>query len=433
MKRQGHNIVFSIVAVLLIVIESSLGNSREAAVETYRQLGYVVVTPEGPRDGGDFGPLTPGTKTAGIQEALDYAQSVFSGPHKDKDIYIFKGTYTTTETIRIPWLGEKFRFDALETHINYLGTDGDAVVIDSQMNGRFIFGYVSNLNSRAGWCVRLKPQDAGPSTDSNLPPEISTPVITLTEFYFNAVVCRAMPDLDDPEQEVKGNGILFDATSAPIIWNDIFVVEVNTADVAVETRGNFSCNWLKVPFIHGCHTAAILDGTDNRIDMSITPEWIKGCVGARLLGQRNNLKLTVWETAPGKNLIFEPESRDNVVYATNLPNGITNSALIPTNRIISNTPIGFGITTPDFPESGQDVTNRNPYSVEVIIQTPGTVSDWTLTDVQKTAKTFSTALAVGHLGILQPGEKIRFSYIPAYNGLTFFYKPAPTWKWRALR
>ncbi len=36
-----------------------------------RAMNCVVVSPEGPRDGGDFGPFTPDTKTSGLQEAFD--------------------------------------------------------------------------------------------------------------------------------------------------------------------------------------------------------------------------------------------------------------------------------------------------------------------------------------------------------------------------
>ena len=34
---------------------------------------FVLVTPNGPSDGGNFGPNTPGTTTAGIQEAINGA------------------------------------------------------------------------------------------------------------------------------------------------------------------------------------------------------------------------------------------------------------------------------------------------------------------------------------------------------------------------
>jgi len=51
----------------------------------YHSLNYLVVTPGGPEDGGDFGPKTPGTKTSGLQEALDRA-------HEEvKDVYIAGG------------------------------------------------------------------------------------------------------------------------------------------------------------------------------------------------------------------------------------------------------------------------------------------------------------------------------------------------------
>ena len=36
---------------------------------------FVTVTPNGPDDGGDFGPNTPGTQTAGIQEAINFLSS----------------------------------------------------------------------------------------------------------------------------------------------------------------------------------------------------------------------------------------------------------------------------------------------------------------------------------------------------------------------
>ena len=46
---------------------------------------YVSVTLEGPDDGGDFGRNTPGTRTGGIQEALDYAHA------HSRDVWIWGG------------------------------------------------------------------------------------------------------------------------------------------------------------------------------------------------------------------------------------------------------------------------------------------------------------------------------------------------------
>ena len=66
----------------------------------------LFVTPDGPEDGGDFGPRTPGTKTSGLQEAFDAAKA------RGMDLYIAGGSWTAEktrpivyvlhETLRIP-------------------------------------------------------------------------------------------------------------------------------------------------------------------------------------------------------------------------------------------------------------------------------------------------------------------------------------------
>ena len=161
-----------------------------------------------------------------------------------------------------------FRFYAGETHIRYIGTTGDAITIDSQMNVRFEFGYVSALNLKEGWVVRLKPEDAGLSTDSNLPPDLISPVMTLTEFYFNGIVVRGMPKLENPEEEAIGNGILLDASSGPIIYSKMFIYEMNTADIGIYLKGNCNCNWIDAPMVHGCNIAIQIGETGATITPS---------------------------------------------------------------------------------------------------------------------------------------------------------------------
>ena len=71
---------------------------------------WVQVTLQGPEDGGDFGPLTPGTRTSGLQEAIDCAHA------QGRDVYIWGGRgglhrgeglpgniYALDEPLRIPW------------------------------------------------------------------------------------------------------------------------------------------------------------------------------------------------------------------------------------------------------------------------------------------------------------------------------------------
>ena len=61
-------------SLFVIVIFGFLAPASPAdEVQRRHSFGYIVVTPDGPKDGGDFGKHTPGTKTAGIQEAIHYA------------------------------------------------------------------------------------------------------------------------------------------------------------------------------------------------------------------------------------------------------------------------------------------------------------------------------------------------------------------------
>ena len=173
-------------------------------------------------------------------------------------------------------------------------------------------------------------------------------------------------------------------------------------------------------------------------------------IGADIHAQRNRLTLSFFGIRnPGHDIIFEPDARDNTIIAMNLPNGITNNATSPTNRIIPNWPVGFDVATPDFPASGQPLVNTTSYSVQIIILTAGEIDQWTITDAGSTlqttpfnlslvdnlmrpprplqpprpsaSQTITGGLFPGQTLILKPGEQIRFDYS----------KPA-TWRWMAL-
>ncbi len=398
----------------------------ETSNSQYRAMGYVVVTPGGPQDGGDFGPGTPGTKTSGIQEAIDSAKAHYknvfiAGVQGDRNAPV----YNTQATIRVPPM-QGFRIDSGECVINYTQPTGDALRIDSAMDCWYRFGLVVSRSSDA--VVRLKPENPVP-IDNFV-------VLTDSVFEFSSVVGAGTFDL----QTLKitgapgGGGIVLDASLGPILWNRIFATAVLLCDKGVYlTNGGsgnaLAFNWIQVLHNHQCNTHLQLGDpakgaavTCNRIDMSINSEGIEGSVGARIFGRRNLFTLDVLQTAEGKNIIFEPESRENIVTALNLPNGVTNNAKIPTNGIVSGAPVGFQVETPAVPPSGECLMNRNPYPVEVIILTPGNVTDWTLTDAREESQTVTGALRAGERFILQPGESISFTYATA-----------PTWRWRALQ
>jgi hypothetical protein len=135
--------------------------SRDSVSSSRRP--YLVVSPAGPEDGGDFGPKTPGTKTSGLQEAFNAAKA------QRRDLYIEGGSWTEgknipvvyglDETLHIPWM-QDFRLDGGHYVINYNPKKGDAVVIDSQMSCAYRFGLI--VSQSEGTVVRIKPTSPGP-------------------------------------------------------------------------------------------------------------------------------------------------------------------------------------------------------------------------------------------------------------------------------
>ncbi len=176
------------------------------------QEPFVFVTLQGPDDGGDFGPGTPGTKTGGIQEAIDHAHAIC------RDVYIWGGRgglhegkglpdniYRLEETLRIPW-SQDFRLDGGNYLLHYTGDSGPAVHIDSQMNCRYKFGLITS--NAPGPVVCIKPELPGPDDFT---------VITASIFDFSCVVSHH-PD---------GVSIQLDSSTGPIINSFFFAEETN--------------------------------------------------------------------------------------------------------------------------------------------------------------------------------------------------------------
>ena len=147
--------------VLIIVALSTVVFAAEAPLTS---LGYVVVSPNGPTDGGNYGPNTPGTQTSGIQEAFDYAAA------NKKEVYIIGGgadsggqpvVYNLNTTLNIPW-GQDWHCDGGNYVMNFTQTSGDCLVIDSQMSCFFRFGMIVAANLQSGSIVKLHPTTVGP-------------------------------------------------------------------------------------------------------------------------------------------------------------------------------------------------------------------------------------------------------------------------------
>jgi len=410
------------------IAPSAPPGDRGAIERPCRAMNYIVVSPDGPRDGGDFGPHTPGTKTSGIQEALNFAKA-----HR-KDVYIAGGAmpkafgngvvYHLSETLRVPWF-QDFRLDGGEYVLNATFTSGDVVVIDSQMNCRMKFGLI--VSPSDGAVVRLKPQTKGPD---------NVAVIVASTFEFNALV-GAGSVFPDGRKAPKGIGLFLDASEAAIVNNTIHATEI----IACERGLLLSCgpnpgprrtgiidNRIEVPFAHLCATHLQIGDESgagvfrNTIRANINSEGVPGSAGVRIFGRNNLFTLGFAQTAPQMNIVFERPARDNLITVLEMPNGFTNRAEHPTNRIQPLSPAGLNAPTPEFPSSGVRVMNRYPYTIQAMFVSPGRVTRWMLTEADGTTHTFVGGVSVGQSITLEPGDAV-----------AFVYEQPPVWRWRALR
>jgi hypothetical protein len=293
------------------------------------------------------------------------------------------------------------------------------------MDADYLFGLVVSRSTDA--VVRFKP--------TNPVPIDNMVVLTDSTFTFSSIVGGGTFDLNALKitEPPLGGGIVLDGSKGPIVFNRIHANAVLLCAKGIylttgKTKNSISQNWVTVLHNHQCNTHLQIGdaGTPlhrvalNRFDMSIHSEGIAGSVGAAIFGQRNILTLDIILTAPDKNIVFGPEAADNIIHALNLPQGITNNARTPTNRIIPAEPVGFALDTPPVPPSDKALTNLHPYPVNVIITAAGNVTAWTLTDAKGVFQRIPAPLTAGQTITLQPGEKIILSYTTP-----------PTWRWKA--
>ena len=405
---------------------------------------YVRVTPHGPDDGGDFGPNTAGTKTAGISEAIAYAHEHLL------DVYIHGGrggmhqgkglptTYNLQETLHVPW-AQDFRLDGSNYTITY-GGPGPVIHIDSQMNCKYRFGMVLGSGTSGDPSVLLKPSASGPDDMA---------VIVGSEFEF-AAVCGY-------------DGIVLDATVSGIVCSRIFAEETNSMHYGVYltdggTPHSIENLVIDIPYTNQYHAtgdttafrigdpgsrnirhnrfksmlgapAGIIydaeSGTFRPADGFVPPE---GSIGLDIYGDANVFEMSFNGTrSAGRDVVFAEDARDNLVHAFNLPNGYTNNAKAPTNRIHSYEPVGFRVDTPEFPRSGEALTNRSAYTVEAFIKDAGDVSEWSVVDATGAEEVFSGGLFVGQSFMLEPGDQVRFDYLRKNS------HDVPNWRWKAVR
>lgn len=408
--------MFKLLKVLLIV-QLIFTAHLWADGSSIHSLGYVVVSPGGPDDGGAFGPNTPGTQTSGIQEAFDYAKA------NNQEVFIVGGgmtgigaspvVYDLSTTLTIPW-GQDWHCDGGNYVMNFTQTTGDCLIIDSQMNCVLRFGNISAPNLTSGSIVKIAPTSAGPD---------------------GLTVCRGL-SLDINRIVGGGNplggtvgtgtGLELNTSAGGINFNKIKVGEIVGCQTAVLLNGSYH-NKIECPSIVACNTGLqVIDSSYSDITALFKAGGVAGTVfGANLAaGQQNHYTLTWLDSFPAGNaMVFGSGAQDNLIIAMNLPvTGITNNAVLPTNRIVPLKSAGFDIATPSVPASGVSFVNDTCYSVVITIVTAGSVANWTVTDAQGTSSTVTGAIFAGQSIFLEPGDAISMQY-----------SSAPTWLWRAMR
>lgn len=388
------------------------------------RLGYVLVTPAGPDDGGDFGPNTPRTRTAGIQEALHAACAT------ERNLFI-SGTqgggqcvYRCWETIHIP-PRQGFRIDGGPYVLSFEDAAGDALWIDSCMDCWYHFGLIT---SRAdGAVVRFAPRSPVPIDGMT--------VLTDSVFTFSSLVGGGRFDLQLKRVvgAPRGAGILLDATEGSIVYNRIFAVAVLLCEIGVAfhtpASGSVAHNRIQVLHNHqnvvglqmGTAATSLGAVAFNRLDLSCDAEDVRDAVGAVVAGGANVLTLDSAGMAKDRDVVLTAGARDNVVHVLAAPSGLTNLAPPGANRVCAPSPAGFSVVTPPPPPSGEVAINDHHHPVLVMILAAGDAWAWIIVDAAGAAQRVQAAPRVGEQFLLEPG-----------GGLGFECAKPPTWRWRAL-
>jgi len=285
---------------------------------------------------GDFGPQTPGTKTAGWQEAINYCVE------RKRDLYVKGGwggetaIYHVTDTIRIPPT-QDFRIDGGIYVVNWTGPmDKDLLVIDSGMDCHYTFGIL--VYGGLGAALRVKPENPVPID--------KFAVFTDSEIRTSSI---ADPHPFQRGERKGGAGVVFDTSKAPIVHADFYFTAVLNFATCIDAGSSghaFAFNGLDCVHLHtNADNSTLLRlgsrCSQNTIKVGIgVDQGATGVKGVDILGSNNTLEVTTRGGFPKSNdIIFEEPARGNQV---NIIHGrdpfdpldiITDLAATPTNEV----------------------------------------------------------------------------------------------------
>ncbi|UCH33970.1 MAG: hypothetical protein JSV65_15630 [Armatimonadota bacterium] len=293
----------------------------------------VVVAHDGT---GDFGPDTPGTKTAGWQEAIDYCVE------HARDLYVKGGwggrtaIYHIADTIRLP-ATQDFRIDGGVYVLNWVGpADKDLLVVDSGMDCHFTFGIL--VYGGMGAALRVKPEHPVPIDQFA--------VFTDSEIRASSI---ADPRPFERGERKGGAGVVFDTSKAPIVHADFYFTAVLNFATCVEmpdADGAFAYNRVTCMHLHtnaDRSTLLKLGSKSKQNTLTLTVGVDQGAAevrGVDIFGVNNAIELKTRGGFPeGNDLIFEEAAEGNQVNIIHgrdrfIPEDfITDKAETPTNQV----------------------------------------------------------------------------------------------------
>lgn len=285
-------------------------------------------------DSGDFGPATPGTKTAGWQEAIDYCVA------NARDLYVKggfggrKAIYHIDDTITVP-AAQDFRIDGGIYVINFKGPDPsvDAVRIDSAMNCEYRLGLIVYGGTGAG--LRIKPEKPVPID--------GFPVVIETQINSQGI---ADPRPFSPGPREAGTGLVIDAGVAGVNYTKMYFASILNFKQCIAIGGekgvyanDFTCEHLHSN-AHGS-TLASIDRAANsntfRFGIGVD-QGATDVTGIDIHGYRNVIELSSrgGSFASGKQLILSPTAEGNqinVLTHQDVLTILTDKAERPTNQL----------------------------------------------------------------------------------------------------
>ncbi len=392
-------LTIAIVAILMFVL------AREGSSETNegRFSGPVVVLAY---DGtGDFGPETPGTETAGWQEAIDYCVD------NNHDLYVKGGwggrvpIYHIRNTITIPPT-QDFKIDGGVYVLNWTGPrEKDLLVIDSGMDCHCTFGIL--VYGGVGAALRIKPSNP-------------VPIDKMVVFVDSSIRTSSIADPHPFDRGVRegGAGIIFDTGAGGIYHNDFHFTAVLNFATCVESPGpghGFAYNRVECNHLHTNADKSTLLKLGEKSDQNIVnvkvgvDQGAENVRGIDLFGSHNVLEIVTrgGGFAPEGTLIFEESAEGNQVNILtrkdhpDISSIITDLASEPTNQVTW--------TGPPPPirrvkaKSGVFEYTQRLYPVTVRI-TGGTVSDVKLV---RGSDSISYGSSAGSEIFMSVGDKLR--------------------------